>query len=76
MVKATYYMRQLSNPGAFLNDCAALTPIGKHRMYKDIRRHQAENKDQPYIADLKSGILIAETPIEIDYLGCWLGGRS
>lgn len=76
MVKATYYMRQLSNPGAFLDACAALTPIGKRRMYRDIRRHEIENKGQPYVADLKSGLLIAETPIEIDCLGCWLTGRS
>ena len=74
MVKATYYMRQLSNPGAFLNECAALTPIGKRRMHRDIRRHQKENQDQPYVADPKSGLLIAETPIEIDFLRGWLAG--
>ena len=76
MVKTTYYMRQIVNSMQFLNECAALTPFGKRRMYRKIRKHQHENAGQPYVADLKSGLLIAETPIEIDYLSCWLSERS
>jgi hypothetical protein len=69
-------MRQIVNPKQFLNDYAALTPFGKRRMYRAIRKHQHENAGQPYVADLKSGLLIAETPIEIERLSCWLrGGR-
>lgn len=74
MKKATYYLNQLADPIRFLNECAALTPIGKRRMHRDIRSHQKENPDQPYVADLKSGLLIAETPIEIDFLSGWLVG--
>lgn len=76
MVKTTYYMRQIVNPMQFLKEYAALTPFGKRKMYRAIRKHQHENAGQPYVADLKSGLLIAETPIEIDYLSCWLSGRS
>ena len=76
MAKATIYMRQIANPEAFLNEYAALTPLGKRRMYRDVRRHQRENADQPYVADLKSGLLIAETPVQIELLRCWLAGRT
>ena len=76
MQKATYYMKQLMNPGAFLDECAALTPISRRKMYRDIRRHQRDNSGQPYVADLKSGLLIAETPVEIEFLRCWLSGRT
>ncbi len=76
MVKATYYMRQIVNPIQFLNECAALTSFGKYKMYQNIRRHQRDNSGQPYVADLKSGLLIAETPIEIEHLCCWLSGRT
>lgn len=74
MVKTTYYMRQIINPQQFLNEYAALTPLGKLLMYRNIRRHQRDNAGQPYVADLKSGLLIAETPIEIECLSCWLRG--
>lgn len=76
MFKTTYYMRQIADPKSFLNEYAALTPISKRRMYRDIRRHQRDHSGQPYIADLKSGLLIAETPIEIEYISCWLSGRT
>lgn len=74
MMKSTYYMRQIANPISFLNEYAALTPLGKLWMYRNIRRHQRDNAGQPYVADLKSGLLIAETPIEIERLSCWLRG--
>ena len=76
MYKATYYLRQIRNPIDFLNENAALTPIGKWVLYKRIRIHQNNDPDQPFIADLKSGMLIAETPIEIDFLDVWASGRT
>lgn len=75
MFKPTYYMRQLVDPNGFLKSCK-LSLLRKKWMYKDIRRHQELYKDQPYVANLKNYILIAETPIEIEYLSCWLYGRS
>ena len=76
MAKTTYYMRQIANPISFLNENAALTLLGRRKMNKDIRRHQRDNSDQPYVADLKSGLVIAETPVEIECLSCWLSGRD
>ena len=74
MAKATYYMRQIADPSSFLEKYAAMTPLDKLLMYRNIRRHQRDNAGQPYVADLKSGLLIAETPIEIERLSCWLRG--
>ena len=76
MAKATYYMRQIADPSSFLEKYAAMTPLGKLLMYRNIRRHQRDNTGQPYVADLKAGLLIAETSIKIDYLGYSLSGYS
>ncbi|MBQ9074496.1 MAG: hypothetical protein IJY32_00865 [Mogibacterium sp.] len=69
-------MRQIRNPIDFLNENAALTPIDKWVLHKRIRKHQREYSGQPFVADLKSGLLIAETPIEIDFLSVWASGRT
>lgn len=76
MYKATYYLRQIRNPIDFLNRNAALTPLGKWVLHKRIHKHQKYDPDQPFVADLKSGLLIAETPIEIDFLRVWISGRT
>ena len=76
MLKSTYYMRQIADPVAFLDKYAALTRIGKRRMYQKVRRHERHNDGQPFVADLKSGLLIAETPFEINALACWLSERD
>lgn len=76
MYKATYYLRQIRNPIDFLNKNAALTPISKRLLYKRIRKHQKYGFDQPFVASLKSGLLIAETPIEIDFLSVWASGHT
>lgn len=77
MIRTTYFMRQISNPVAFLNEYAPVPIFRKHKLLKEIRKHQHYNTDEPYVANLGAGrLLIAETPIEVDCLATWLAGKK